>query len=383
VQIACCGLFHFRNYVSTLAAEGLLKNFYFSHKTSTFHGEEWAQNYWAKEYLLKILQGFLSDQVSNQALPLLHDCWDRQVSRRFLPTRITHVMLHGTALRTIRKARAAGSVVIGEAVNTHPENLHSITLAEEEACGLRVSGDKSLPVPLEKLKTEVSLCDWLLVPSPCVRDTFTVRGFPAERIILIPFGANTEIFRPPVSPAARREGPLRVLCVAQVAPRKGIHYLLDAWRKAGFSQQTATLRIVGRIPKEMYFLTQTDIPGVVFVGTLPRHEVAREMAQASVFVLPTTEEGFAVSILEAMSAGCAVVTTPESGAEAVITDDQNGLIVAARNPAAMAAAFCRLSADRHKCERLGQAAIETVKQGNTWIDYLGRLKSAYSRVLAQ
>lgn len=378
--IACCGLLHFRNYVEQLAESGILRSFLFSHRLSSFPNREWAFNFWAKEYIMHLLIRSVPDRLQEHLFPVLHDYWDWRAAGHLAETQLVHVMLHGTSRRVLRRAREQGSVIVGEAINTHPQNLYSVMNREYAACG--IPPRTTMARQWQRLEQEIESCDWLLTPSPFVSRTYIERGFPANRIICIPYAANTKIFEPPSDWRHREVGPMSVVCVAQVIPRKGIHYLLQAWRNMGLPANQATLRIIGHIADNMAWITRGLPPGVEFIGTADRAGVIRELQAASVFVLPTLEEGFAVSILEAMSAGCAVVTTPASGAESIIINGQNGLIIMERDVDGLAESLCSLHVAPALRVKLGRAACETVQQKHNWTHYAEQVKAMYQMVVS-
>lgn len=376
--IACCGLFHFKNYVRQLADDGTLKRFLFSHRVGTLKGEPWAKNLWAKEYLTHLSVKHASGSVDT-LLPLLHDYWDFRARQNLQPSRILHVMLHGTSRGLMKKARAQGSVILGEAVNTHPRNLHAVLNQEDEACG--IPPKPRMPAQWQRLEEEIALADWVLVPSLNVQRSYLEYGYPASRIRCIPFGVDTSGFTPPADWEHRSRGPLRVVCVAQVTPRKGIHYLVKAWQQLGLGPDQAQLRVVGHVHPDMLPVIKGAPEGVEFVGTMDKQGVLRELQAASVFVLPTLEEGFAVVILEAMASGCAVVTTPMSGGEGVIVDRQNGLIVPGRSPEALANAFAELARDPEFRVQLGRKASEVARERHDWSHYADQLRLLYREIV--
>lgn len=174
---------------------------------------------------------------------------------------------------------------------------------------------------------------------------------------------------------------MEVACVAQVIPRKGIHYLVEAWAKLGLPPNKARLRIIGRISHEMRDLPRRSGPGVEFLGAIGRQKVAEILQQASVFVLPTLEEGFAYVILEAMASGCAIITTTEAGADDVITAGENGLLVPPYNSKALRDALRSLYDNPEIRERLGDAAFRTAKHEYNWETYAKRLSALYQFIL--
>jgi glycosyltransferase involved in cell wall biosynthesis len=247
-------------------------------------------------------------------------------------------------------------------------------------CGLRPSNH--YPKQLRRIETEILTYDAMMVPSEYVKNTFVERGYPETRIFVNPFGVDLSVFRPPRSWEHRKSGKFIVVCVAQVSPRKGIRVLLEAWRLANFNPNEAELRIIGRVADEMKHFVASAPLGVYFTGALSKGTVVNELQNASVYILPTIEEGFAYAILEAMSTGCVVLTTPPSGATSIIVNGVNGFIHESSAVTAFSDSLLLLSRDGVLRERMGLAAIQSVKCGFTWDDYCSRALVLYKRVLS-
>jgi alpha-maltose-1-phosphate synthase len=218
----------------------------------------------------------------------------------------------------------------------------------------------------ERKDRELDLAEHVVVPSRFVADTLASGRDRVPPISIVPFGAPTGEPRAPQSrPAGDR---LQVLFVGAVDLRKGVHYLAQAY--AGF-REWADLTIIGRAPGSCDPLDRA-LRGARRVGSLPRVDVLAAMRASDVFVLPTLFEGFALVILEAMSQGCVVVTTASAGAESVLRDGENGVLVPERSPEAIVAAVRRLHDDRALLARM-RAAAQASAAAATWPEYRRRL----------
>ena len=82
----------------------------------------------------------------------------------------------------------------------------------------------------------------------------------------------------------------------------------------------------------------------------------RQLAAADILVLPSLNEGLPMAVLEAMAPGLAVVTTPVGAIPDAIQDGETGLLVPARDAAALAEALARLIVDPALRRRLGEQA---------------------------
>jgi glycosyltransferase involved in cell wall biosynthesis len=79
-----------------------------------------------------------------------------------------------------------------------------------------------------------------------------------------------------------------------------------------------------------------------------------------IVVLPSYREGLPKGLIEAAACGLPLVTTDVPGCREVVTDDVDGLLIPAKDSAALAAAIVRLSEDPALRKRLGEAARQKV-----------------------
>lgn len=123
-----------------------------------------------------------------------------------------------------------------------------------------------------------------------------------------------------------------------VTRRKGVDTLLAAWRGV-INEDGWTLHVAGPILEPTI---TADLPdGVVVLGSIPRAELGSLLSRASIAVLPSTDEGMPLFVLEALAAGACVVTTPVGGIPSVI-DESNGVLVPPHDVAALSTALSTL-----------------------------------------
>lgn len=379
VTLASCGKFHYGNFVDLLAKRDCLEQYIFAHKRSTFQGQSWADNLWAKEYVMYGLFALGLDKLSDRWMPWLHAWWDFRASRVLSPhCNVLHVMLHGTSLRLIRRAKANGALIVGEAVNAHPAVYHEVNKTQHEALGLRYP-DK-LNGQTSKILEEITCCDFLLCPSEWVRSSYVARGFDRNKSTVIPYGVNLEAFTPPTDWSHRELPHMEVLCACQIIPRKGIHILLAAWR--GISHNLdARLTIAGRCPSA-YGAILADLPDkCAHVGSKDRGGLVTLMQTASVFVLPTLEDGFAVVVLEAMATGCVVITTSAAGAAEIIENGVDGFVISPGDSDALAEKLAWLQANASSRAQMGRAAAQKARSLAGWVGYADELTAFYNKLV--
>lgn len=345
LNIAVCGKFHYPKYLAHLNALGYLGDFYCAARRGARFGIPAAQvhNHYAKEYLYHLHLRVLGEHGLESCARAYHGIWQTAVERIFTPADINLFMVHGNCGRLIEKCQRAGAATVGEAVNAHP--TYQTDLLKQEAAQLGL--DFSAPAAITgRMLEEFDAVDHLLVPSNFALRSFIDQGYPASKLIYLPYGVD----RPPISiqtkaakPRAMRS-PIKVLCVGQVMLRKGQWHLVRAVhalnRAAG--KNLFELTLVGRA--DPAYLAHLSSLGLAFahVDHVPNASMIDYMRGFDIFVLPSIEDGFGLVVPEALSAGLPVIVTANSGAAELIVDGANGVVVPSASSAAIMQALERV-----------------------------------------
>ncbi len=178
-----------------------------------------------------------------------------------------------------------------------------------------------------------------------------------------------------VSQRAHEGGPLRVLFVGNVAPRKGLHVLLAAL--ARLPESDWQLAIVGDTSGDPDYvrrcreLVQTD--NVTWLGRVSDAQLAELYAESHLLCVPSSYEGFGIVYLEAMAHGLPVVATT-AGAAPEVVDVSSGCLVPPEDAAALATCLGELMAHREKVADLGRGALLRAKQFPDWDASMARVR---------
>jgi glycosyltransferase involved in cell wall biosynthesis len=204
--------------------------------------------------------------------------------------------------------------------------------------------------------------DAVLGNSRAICAELAAEGAPADRIGLLPNGVV-------IAPSTRTRAEMRVslgigdgaiviICVANLIPYKGHVDLVEAFARIRRSlPDGSTLLLAGRDDGMGVALTAQSearevIDHVRFLGE--RNDIADLLAASDIFALASHEEGSPNAVIEAMAAGVATVVTDAGGSPEAV--GEAGLVVPARDPAALADALLRLATDAGLRSRLGAAA---------------------------
>lgn len=120
---------------------------------------------------------------------------------------------------------------------------------------------------------------------------------------------------------------------------------------------------------------------VVFVGMLEGVVVREAYTAAALFVLPSLQENFGISVAEAMAAGCPVVISDEVALSSVVVNANAGL-VCKLDADSVANAIASLISDEDSRKSMGERGRQIILDKFTWKQIAGRLDTVYADILA-
>jgi len=254
---------------------------------------------------------------------------------------------------TYRQARAEGLCTVGEQIIAPLE----VEIAEMRRQVGRWPGwnDRETLVPprayREMEEQTWELADHITCMSEYVRSGLISVGVAPEKISVLPYPWIDATPRG----AARGEGPLRVGFVGAVSLRKGAPYFLETARR--FDPRQATFTMVGPIKVNREKLAPYR-DHVRFVGPVPRSGIDDWLRRFDVFFFPSTCEGSAGAVMEAMASGLPVLTTFNSGSR--VRHGSDGFILPYDDIDGFELAIRRFADDRETLRAMGQAARQRV-----------------------
>jgi glycosyltransferase involved in cell wall biosynthesis len=201
----------------------------------------------------------------------------------------------------------------------------------------------------ERRLRELELADRILVPSEHIARTLVRQGTPGDRVRVIPYAADCRRFRPIAgkSPGAT----CTFLFAGGISQRKGIRYLLEAWRK--IRRPGWGLQLLGALPRELGPI-RPYLDEVEPLGRVAHSEMPARLAAADVFVFPSLFEGSAVVTYEALASGLPSVVTPQAGS--VVRDGIEGFLVPPADVEALADRLERMGNDPSLRHEMAAAA---------------------------
>jgi glycosyltransferase involved in cell wall biosynthesis len=205
--------------------------------------------------------------------------------------------------------------------------------------------------------------DGVLTTSRYCRDAIVWRyGVRPDAIRIVPEGIDLASFRIPW----REPGGRTILCVARQYPRKHVADLLRALAYVQPLLPDAQTVVVGDGPEHENLRRLSRRLGlgdrVILAGSLSDEEVRNAYRDASLFCLPSVQEGFGIVFLEAMAAGLPVVASRSAAVPEVVPDGKAGILVPPGDVRALAKALIDLLTDPERRREMSETGRRHVEQ---------------------
>jgi glycosyltransferase involved in cell wall biosynthesis len=183
---------------------------------------------------------------------------------------------------------------------------------------------------------------------------------------------RSAISRTALARRARQPGPLRILFLGNVIPRKGLHTLITGI--ASLPAHSVSLDVVGSLTADPVYASQVQQQAastgrrasITFHGILKDACLQMKLEQAHVLAVPSSYEGFGIAYLEGMVFGLPAIGTTSGAASETITDGENGYLVHPGDAAALAAHLMALQNSRALLTKLSFHALESARQVLPW-----------------
>ena len=224
--------------------------------------------------------------------------------------------------------------------------------------------------------------------SQSLKDHAISLGVDGQKIIVVGNGVDTEVFHPIDRDEARQRlnipGDAKVLIsVGALVPRKGQHRVIEVLPRLVERFPNLLYLVVGGASPEGDFSQQLMIQvsqlglenHVRFLGAMPPAELKLPLSAADVFVLATSNEGWANVFLEAMACGLPVVTTDVGGNREVVARDELGSVVPFGDSQALGSALQRALEQPWNRE-----AILAYARDNEWDRRIEKLVSRFQKL---
>ena len=179
---------------------------------------------------------------------------------------------------------------------------------------------------------------------------------------------------------AMAPGPFKIICVANLIPRKHVHTLIAAL--ASLPRQDWQLSVAGSLTMDTAYVgsirRQIEADGlsarISLLGTVSDQDLAVLLPQHHLLAVPSSYEGFGIVYLEGMQCGLPAIAGTDGAAQEIITHGDNGFLVPPGDAAALARSLSLLMEDRELLTRMSLAAHRRAAAHPTWNESAARAR---------
>lgn len=291
--------------------------------------------------------------------------FDRRMSRRLRP--VDHGVVYAyeyCALDCFHRARELGLKTAYDLPIAYWAKGWELMAEERErlpAWGITLQGGDDSAAKKARKEQELAAADLVVCPSQFVIDSLP-KEFDRRKVVFAPFGTPAGASPRPETSASR---PLRVLFAGSMSQRKGLGDLFAAMNR--LNRPDVELVVLG-LPLASFEFYRGQCPRFTYEPVRPHAAVLELMRSCDVFCLPSIVEGRALVVQEAMSQGLPAIITPNTGADDVIAQGENGFVVPIRSPEAIAEKIAWFADHRDRIASMGRAA-QRAAATVTWQNY--------------
>ena len=218
------------------------------------------------------------------------------------------------------------------------------------------------------LKQVLESIDAVVSPSRFLIHKLEEYEFRPRRTVYLPFGLDPAYFSNPRPSGAL--APLRIGYMGQLAPHKGVHLLLAAFKKIARRSPSWRLILHGQISTATLYGRRLlrmahHNPAITFAGTYPNSQVGQILNGLDVVAVPSIwYENRPTAIVEAHAARVPVVAARLGGMAELVRHDENGLLFEPGNVESLAGQLQRLLDEPTLLSRLrsGIQPVPTIEE---------------------
>jgi glycosyltransferase involved in cell wall biosynthesis len=295
------------------------------------------------------------------------DIYDRLAANYVKEADIVHVF-NNQGLQCLKVAKNNRAITVVSRSSAHPNIQAEILSLDVRENKLSRKINKLL---IERHLAEYELADYIFVPSQFVWDTMLQEGVPERKLRRVHLGFDPGRFYP----GDKQDNVFRIMYAGGLSKQKGISYLLEAYKELDLPN--SELLLVGDEYPDAKEIIATYKGLFRHIRFVPQEKLVHYYQQASVFVLPSLQDGFGMVVYEAAGCGIPLIITENVGAD--IRDEEDGFVVPIRDSKSIAAKLMYLYQNPRIAREMGLAARQYVKQF-TWENYHHELKRHYDEI---
>lgn len=267
---------------------------------------------WLLPEILRFLLNTLFPKSLDRWVFMVERMHDRHVSKELKNKEYDILIAYeNSSLLSFREARKAGKITVLDLAQVHHDMISD--LRDKYPSFRTVLKNDQLFKKVNSCKTQQNkFVDYFFVLSEMAKLSLLQSGVSEDKIYLLNLGFDPEKFRLKKS---KSEGDFTVLFVGSVTRRKGVHLLIEAFKKLDIPG--ARLQIVGPAG-DAADLVQRLPANAEYLPFLPHEQLVKYYQHADVFVFPSYLDSWAMVVLEAMACGTPVIISENTGSKDVV-----------------------------------------------------------------
>ncbi len=286
-----------------------------------------------------------------------------------------HQVISGVAYDAFPHALAGVKFVLWIGTDIESERA---THLKSYSWGKRLLVSIQTPELLKMEEFVLQRASWVFAISEASRNRLIARGCPKEKISVLSFPIETTSLS---FSEDRIEPPTIVWAGRLNDSRKNTPFLIQAFRTVLNKIPTAKLKLVG--PQTNSSLQQLCqqlgvLNSVEFLGELPYERVLEVFQRATVFAIPSLQEGLCIAGIEAMAAGLPVISTRCQGPESYVIQEKTGYLV--NSELEMAQRLIEVLSNRSMWETMQSHCLSYIKQECSPHKFLENILTCYAEV---
>ena len=235
--------------------------------------------------------------------------------------------------------------------------------------------------------SDMVTCDAEIVKQMIIKQT----GFPAEKIVVFPWGLELDQFSPNVDGSKIKEkmgwkDNIVIIMNRRFFPIYGIEYFIKALPKViKICPEVRVLLIgIGPLEKKLRQMIKEYKIGnyIHFVGWINLREMPKYLNASDIYVSSSLSDGASMSLLEAMACGLPVIVTDIPAILEWVKDGYNGYVVPTKNVDILADKISQLVKDAAMRQKMSKENLKIAQERLNWNRNFNKLEKMYEKLHA-
>lgn len=289
-------------------------------------------------------------------------------SSKFINHSDVFLSLSGGGLNTGRQFIKNKKIYICERASSHILYARKILKKEYAKYHIKFDIDQKF---IDREIAEYKSASKILVPSRFVQKTFENHGLFNTTVLTYPSDHSVFFKIKNIFEKKFQSKNFKILFVGGLTLRKGVPYLLKAFNQLPFINKE--LHLIGSVSKEYkLFKNLINRQNTFVYGHLDQKKINYLMNQSHLFVMPSIEEGAAISVAQAMNTGLPVIVSENTGWKDTVQKNENGFVVPIMNSKKIYEKILYLKKNQKLLKKYSLNSLKYSKN-KTWDQYVDQL----------